>query len=112
MNVPRTLDEIAEIANTDTIFAGKCYRLLLRQLKLHLPVVDSNVYLSKIANKAKVSEKARRRALEMLSTIKSNPVAYGKDPNALAVATLYADVYRKEKRSARLKSLLQATQVS
>jgi transcription initiation factor TFIIB len=90
MNVPRTLDEIAEIANADSIFAGKCYRLLLRHLKLHLPVVNSNVYLSKIANSARVSEKAYRRALQMLSTIKENEISYGKDPNALAVATLYA----------------------
>jgi transcription initiation factor TFIIB len=90
LNVPRTLDEIAETANADSIFAGKCYRLLLRHLKLHLPAIDSNVYLSKIANRANVSEKAYRRALQMLSTIKENPVSYGKDPNALAVATLYA----------------------
>jgi len=90
LNVPRTLGEIAQTANANTIFAGKCYRLLLRHLKLHLPVIDSNVYLSKIANKANVSEKAYRRALQMLSTIKENPVSYGKDPNALAVATLYA----------------------
>src|SRR5207249_10506684 len=72
------------------IFACKCYRLLLRHLKLHLPIVDSNVYLSKIANRANVSENAYRSALQMLSTIKENPVSYGKDPNALAVATLYA----------------------
>jgi transcription initiation factor TFIIB len=90
MNVPRTLDEIAEIANADSIFAGKCYRLLVRHLKLHLPVVDSNVYLSKLSNRARVSEKAYRRALQMLSIIKNNPVSSGKDPNALAVATLYA----------------------
>ena len=70
LNIPRTLDEIAETANTDSIFAGKCYRLLVRHLKLHLPVIDSNVYLAKIANKAKVSEKAYRKALEMLTTIK------------------------------------------
>jgi transcription initiation factor TFIIB len=90
LNVPRTLGEIAQTANANTIFAGKCYRLLLRHLKLHLPAIDSNVYLSKIANRANVSEKAYRRALQMLSTIKENPVSYGKDPNALAVATLYA----------------------
>jgi transcription initiation factor TFIIB len=29
-NVPRTLDEIAQTANTDAIFAAKCYRLLVR----------------------------------------------------------------------------------
>jgi transcription initiation factor TFIIB len=90
LNVPRTLDEIALSANADAIFAAKCYRLLLRNLKLHVPSVDSNMYLSKIANRARLSEKTFRRAVQMLSIIKENPVSYGKDPNALAVATLYA----------------------
>jgi transcription initiation factor TFIIB len=90
LNVPRTLDEIAKTTNADGIFAGKCYRLLVRNLKLRLPVVDSNVYLTKIVNRAQVSQKAYRRAVQMLSIIKEKPVSYGKDPNALAVAALYA----------------------
>lgn len=90
LNVPRTLDEIADTANTDSIFAGKCYRLLVRYMKLNLPVIDSNAYLAKIANKARVSEITYRRGLEMLSVIKENPISHGKDPNALAVAVLYA----------------------
>jgi transcription initiation factor TFIIB len=98
LNVPRTLDEIAETANTDSIFAGKCYRLLVRFLKLHLPVLDSNVYLAKIANKANVSEKTYRRALEMLTTIKENPISHGKDPNALAVAVLYAACLKENEK--------------
>jgi len=98
LNVPRTLDEIAETANTDSIFAGKCYRLLVRFLKLHLPVLDSNVYLAKIANKANVSEKTYRRALEMLTAIKENPISHGKDPNALAVAVLYAACLKENEK--------------
>src|SRR5438093_13613967 len=90
LNVPRTLDEIAETANADSIFAGKCYRLLMRQLKLHFQVLDANTHLAKIVNKAHVSEKAYRRALQMLSIVKDNPVSHGKDPKALAVAALYA----------------------
>ena len=98
LNIPRTLDEIAETANTDSIFAGKCYRLLVRHLKLHLPVIDSSVYLAKIASKARVSEKTYRRALEMLTTIKENPVSHGKDPNALAVAVLYAACLKEDEK--------------
>lgn len=88
--VPRTLEEISVAANTDAIFAGKCYRLLVQNLELQLPVIDSNKYLARIANKAKVSEKTYRAALDMLSTIKADPISHGKDPNALAVAVLYA----------------------
>jgi len=98
LNVPRTLDEIAQTANTDSIFAGKCYRLLVRFLKLHLPVLDSNVYLAKITSKAKVSEKTYRRALEMLTAIKENPISHGKDPNALAVAVLYAACLKENEK--------------
>jgi len=88
--VPRTLEEISVAANTDAIFAGKCYRLLVQNLELQLPVIDSNKYLARIASKAKVSEKTYRAALDMLSTIKNDPISHGKDPNALAVAVLYA----------------------
>ena len=95
MSVPRTLEEISVVANTDAIFAGKCYRLLVRNLELRLPVIDSNKYLARISNKAKVSEKTCRRALDMLSTIKNDPISHGKDPNALAVAVLYAACVRE-----------------
>jgi transcription initiation factor TFIIB len=95
LSIPRTLEEISSAANTDAIFAGKCYRLLVQNLELHLPVIDSNKYLAKIANKAKVSEKTYRSALEMLSAIKNDPISHGKDPNALAVAVLYAACLRE-----------------
>jgi transcription initiation factor TFIIB len=98
LNIPRTLDEIAETANTDSIFAGKCYRLLVRHLRLHLPIIDSNVYLAKIANRAKVGERTYRRALEMLTKIKENPISHGKDPNALAVAVLYAACIKENEK--------------
>jgi transcription initiation factor TFIIB len=89
-NTPRTLEEISRTANTDIVFSGKCYRLLLRHLKLRLPTVDWNMCLAKIANKSDVSEKSYRRALQMLTVIKSEPISLGKDPKALAVAVLYA----------------------
>jgi transcription initiation factor TFIIB len=89
------LDEIAKTANADTVFAAKCYRLLVRNLKLHLPAVDSNIYLTKITTRAHVSQKTYRRAVQMPSIIKNNPISYGKDPNALAVAALYAACLRE-----------------
>ncbi len=70
-------------------FAGKCYRLLLRDLKIqNIPIIDSTNYMSKIASKAKVSEKTYRIALEMLAKVKKNHMSYGKDP--LTAAVLYA----------------------
>jgi transcription initiation factor TFIIB len=90
MNIPRTLDEIAEIANADKVFAGKCYRLLLRNLKIRLQPIDSTTYLSKIANKGGISKKTLQRAIEMMADIKEHPFSSGKDPTALSIAVLYA----------------------
>jgi transcription initiation factor TFIIB len=91
LNIPRKLDEISGTINDDKIFAGKCYRLLLRDLKIqNIPIIDSTNYLSKIASKARVSEKTYRIALEMLAKVKKNHMSYGKDPSALTAAVLYA----------------------
>lgn len=90
MNVPRTIDEIAKVADADNRFAGKCYRLLVRYLNLRLPPSDIVSHLASIANNAQVSERTLRKAIEMMSTIKENHISSGKVPNALAVAVLYA----------------------
>jgi len=91
LNIPRKLNEISVTINDDKIFAGKCYRLLLRDLKIqNIPIIDSTNYMSKIASKAKVSEKTYRIALEMLAKVKKNHMSYGKDPSALTAAVLYA----------------------
>ncbi len=73
LNVPRTLDEIAVRTSCS-----------ISSLKGHAGVVSSNV------NDTLSSVITYRRGLEMLSVIKENPVSHGKDPNALAVAVLYA----------------------
>lgn len=91
LSVPRTLDEISTVINSDLTFVSRCYRLLVRHLKLQsLPTVHISSYLSKIASKAGISERTYRRALEMLAIVNEDHIAIGKHPNALAVAVLYA----------------------
>lgn len=98
LNIPRTISEIADIVNADKVFAGKCYRLLLRRLKIKLPTINLPIHLTKIASIAGISRKTLSRALEMMSQVKDNPLSYGKDPIALSVAILYgACIERGEK---------------
>jgi len=42
-------------------------------------------------------------AIEMLAKIKDNPMSYGKDPNALAVATLYAACLKEGEKISQLQ---------
>ena len=89
LNIPRTLNEIAEVVNANKVFAGKCYRLLLKRLSIKLPSIDLSSHLAKIANKAQISKKSLQRALEMMAIIKNYPLSCGKDPAALSIAVLY-----------------------
>ena len=90
LNIPRQLKEIAQGVEADALLTGKCYRVLLRQLRLNPPNTDCSIFLSKIAKNSSISDKSYRRAIEILAAVKKNFVSYGKDPNALAAATLYA----------------------
>ena len=101
MNVPRTIEEIAEISNTDKIFAGKCYRLLVRKLKVRLPSIDSTSHLARIANNAGISERTLRHAVQMMSQIKDDPISFGKDPCAIAVAVLYGACLDKGEKTSQ-----------
>ena len=101
MNVPRTIEEIAEISDADKIFAGKCYRLLVRKLKVRLPSIDSTSHLARIANNANISEKTLRHAIQMMSQIKDDPISFGKDPCAIAVAVLYGACLEKGEKTSQ-----------
>lgn len=101
MNIPRTIEEIAEISNADKIFAGKCYRLLVRRLKIRLPSIDSTSHLARIANNAGISEKTIRHGLHMMSLIKDDPISFGKDPSAMAVAVLYGACLEKGEKTSQ-----------
>jgi transcription initiation factor TFIIB len=101
MNIPRSINEIAEISGCDKRFAGKCFRLLLKTVNIALPVVNSGSHLARIANNAGVSEKTLRKAIQMMAIIKENPLSYGKDPNALAAAVIYGACLAHREKTTR-----------
>ena len=89
VGVLRSLEEISKAVDSDRVFAGKCYRLMLRRLRIKLPEIDARSHLTRIANNAGISEKTLRKAAEMMTILKDNAVSCGKDPKALALAVLY-----------------------
>ena len=89
LSVPRQLGEISEAVNADPIFAGKCYSMVLRHLKIRPPSIDPNMYMTRIAKNAGVGETTYRKALAILNKLKEDPMSYGKDPNALSAAVLH-----------------------
>ncbi len=86
---PRTLREIAEASLVDKKDVARCYRLLLRELDVHMPIADPLTYVSKIAERTGISGKTQGLAIQILREARSRRAAAGKDPMGLAAAALY-----------------------
>jgi len=86
---PRTLTDVANGINIKRKDVARCYRLLLRELDLKMPVVDPIKCVARIASKAGLSEKTKRRALQILKDAAEMEISAGKDPMGLAAAALY-----------------------
>jgi transcription initiation factor TFIIB len=89
-NIPRTLGEISQIVNGNKIFASRCYRILAREFKISYTQLDPVMFIRKIANEAKISEKTTRKAIDLLLAIRSKETFMGKEPLSIAAAILYA----------------------
>jgi len=89
VETPRTLKDIAETTNIKRKDIARCYRLLLRELSLKMPVVDSVQNVARIASKIGLSEKTKRYAIEILRKAEENKISAGKNPMGLAAAALY-----------------------
>ena len=86
---PRTLKDIANSSNIKRKDIARCYRLLLRELGLKMPVVDPVKCVARIASKASLSEKTKRDATKILKRAEEIKISAGKDPMGLAAAALY-----------------------
>jgi len=86
---PRTLKDLAAVSNLKKKDIARCYRLLVRDMDLKMPVVDPAKCISRIASKAGLSERTKRKALEILKMAEKTMTSAGKDPMGLAAAALY-----------------------
>ena len=97
---PRALHEIAEASLVDKKDVARCYRLLLRELDMHMSIPDPLTYVSKIAERTGISGKTQGIAIRILREAKDKRAAAGKDPMGLAAAALYiACLQNNEKKT-------------
>jgi len=86
---PRNLKDVEEAANIKRKDIARCYRLLVKELELKMPVTDSIQCVARIASKIRITEKTKRYAISVLKDAKKHEVSAGKDPMGLAAAALY-----------------------
>jgi len=88
-STPRNLKDVEQAANIKRKDIARCYRLLVKELELKMPVTDSIQCIARIASKIGIQEKTKRFATKVLKAAQENEVSAGKDPMGLAAAALY-----------------------
>jgi len=86
---PRTLKDVADAGNIKKKDISRCYRLMLRELELKMPVVDSIQCIARISSKLKITEKTKRYAIKVLKEVQEREESSAKDPMGIAATALY-----------------------
>ncbi len=86
---PRSLRQVSKASLVNRKDVARCYRLLLRELDITMPVPDPLIFVPKIASSADVSGQARGIAIKVLQEAKQKHALTGKDPIGVAAAALY-----------------------
>jgi len=89
-NVPRSLDELAEVSRVEKSEVARTYRYVVRELGLEIKPADPEQYVPRFASDLELSEEAERRARRLLGNAKEQGVHSGKSPVGLAAAAIYA----------------------
>lgn len=89
MGIARTLNDIALLTNLRRKELARTFRLLILELDLMVPVVDPMKCIAKVANKTKLSERTKRQAMDIMTSVTKRGISAGKDPMGLAGTVLY-----------------------
>lgn len=85
----RNIKDVEEASNIKKKDIARCYRLLVKELDLRMPVPDPILCVSRIASHLSIEEKTKRYAIMALKEAQKMEVSAGKDPMGLAAAALY-----------------------
>jgi transcription initiation factor TFIIB len=100
--VPRTLDEICNIAHLSRKEIGRTYRYVSRELGLKLLPTSPEDYISRFCSELKLSGDVQAKTLEILQEAAHRELTSGRGPTGIAAASLYiASVLCGERRTQR-----------
>jgi transcription initiation factor TFIIB len=86
---PRTLNDVSGSINITRKNLAICYRMIIKELDLKMPVVDSVQCIARIASQIGLSEKTKRHAMKLLKKAEETQIVSGKDPMGMAASALY-----------------------
>ena len=112
--LPRTLKEISEASQRTQKEIARSYSVIVRNLDMRMPIDDPIDYVTKVAEKAKVSTEVEALAINLIGEARKQYATTGKDPSGLAAAILYlsARMLKEKVTQARLAKAANVTEVT
>ena len=87
---PKSLEDISIVSNLKRKDITRCYRRLVFDLDIKIPIIDPMKCIVKVANKLGLSEKTKHRAMNLMTYAIKMEINAGKIPMGLAATVLYA----------------------
>ncbi|NHI03779.1 hypothetical protein DYY67_0849 [Candidatus Nitrosotalea sp. TS] len=98
--IPRSLSDVSQAANVSKKEVSRACRNLIENFEMSLDPCSASEFVTKIANEVNINEKIRRDALKIIAQLTQKGSSAGKNPMALAAATLYlACILNGEKKT-------------
>jgi len=97
-SIPKTLDDFIEFAFVDKKKVARCYRLILKELKLNIKVSSPINFIPRFCAELRLSGKTQNRAASLLKLAKKYRITAGKAPTGLAGAALYVAAIQEGER--------------
>lgn len=112
--MPRTLEEVAEVSRVGKKEISRSYRFITRELDIHLPPIDPVNYISRFGSKLEVSGEVRTKAIEIIKEAQEEKLTSGRGPTGIAAASIYvAALQSGERRTQReVAEVAQVTEVT
>ncbi len=98
--IPRTLDEITNVAEIPKKEIGRTYRLITQEIGLKIPLTSPQFYVTRFVTALRLSGETQKKAQEILDKAMEKGLVSGRGPMGVAAAAVYiASVLTGERRT-------------
>jgi len=112
--VPRTLNEIAEVARVNKKEIGRSYRFISKELELNLNPTKPLDFLTRFVSELELSNECQKIAKKVIKMAEIRGLTSGRGPTGVCAAAIYAaSIISKERRTQRaIAKTSQVTEVT
>ncbi|WP_330631339.1 transcription initiation factor IIB [Halocatena halophila] len=113
-DLPRSLDEVTEVARIDRREIARTYRYISQNLGLELRPADPKQYVPRFCSALELSDETQTKAIEIIDVTAEAGLLSGKSPTGFAAAAIYAaSLFCNEKRTQHdVAEVAQVTEVT